>query len=60
VRELYAALAFLVEHAPAELELALLARNEPALPLAHLRGRGELLEVTAESGASTRRRLPDC
>ena len=45
--EVHEAVAFLLEHLPPALELAISTRAEPPLPLARLRGRGELLEVTA-------------
>jgi LuxR family transcriptional regulator, maltose regulon positive regulatory protein len=41
-------LAFLVEHLPQTLELVLSSRSEPALPLARLRARGELVEIDAQ------------
>ena len=40
-------LSFLLEHLPQTLELALSSRAEPALPLARLRARGELVEIDA-------------
>jgi LuxR family maltose regulon positive regulatory protein len=43
-----AALAFLLEHQPPTLHLMLLTRQEPRLPLARLRARGELNELRAE------------
>jgi LuxR family transcriptional regulator, maltose regulon positive regulatory protein len=45
--EVHEAVAFLLEHAPAQLELVLSTRGEPPLPLARLRARGELLEIAA-------------
>jgi LuxR family transcriptional regulator, maltose regulon positive regulatory protein len=45
--EVHEAVAFLVEHLPPALELVISTRAEPPLPLARLRGRGELLELTA-------------
>jgi LuxR family transcriptional regulator, maltose regulon positive regulatory protein len=46
-------LTFLLDHAPAGLELVLTTRVEPALPIARLRARGELLEIaTSELGFS--------
>ncbi len=42
-----AALAFLVEHLPPQLHLAIATREDPALPLARLRGRGQLAELRA-------------
>ncbi len=47
------AIAFLLDHAPEGLELVLTTRVEPPLPIARLRARGELLEVsTAQLGFS--------
>ncbi|HEY2125703.1 MAG TPA: LuxR C-terminal-related transcriptional regulator [Streptosporangiaceae bacterium] len=40
-------LAFLVEHLPACLRLAVASRSDPPLPLARLRARGQLTEVRA-------------
>jgi LuxR family transcriptional regulator, maltose regulon positive regulatory protein len=40
-------LAFFVDHLPRDLELAVASRTEPPLPLARLRGRGELVEIDA-------------
>lgn len=42
---IHAALAWLVDARPPALRLVLLARHEPPLPLARLRGRGELAEL---------------
>jgi LuxR family maltose regulon positive regulatory protein len=44
---------WLVEHAPSTFQLVLAARREPALPLAALRARGQLLEVRAHDLAFT-------
>jgi LuxR family transcriptional regulator, maltose regulon positive regulatory protein len=44
--DVHEAVAFLLEHLPPALELAISTRAEPPLPLARLRGRGELQEVT--------------
>jgi LuxR family maltose regulon positive regulatory protein len=41
------AIAFLVEHLPPQLHLLLATRTDPALPLAWLRARGQLMEVHA-------------
>jgi LuxR family maltose regulon positive regulatory protein len=38
-------LAFLLEHLPPRMHLIVATRADPALPLAHLRGRGEMLEI---------------
>ncbi len=47
------AIAFLLEHAPEGFELVLTTRADPPLPIARLRARGELLEVsTAQLGFS--------
>jgi ATP/maltotriose-dependent transcriptional regulator MalT len=40
-------LTFLVEHLPAQMHLIIAARADPPLPLARLRGRGQLCEVRA-------------
>jgi len=45
--EVHEAVAFLLEHLPPVLELVISTRAEPPLPIGRLRGRGELLEVTA-------------
>lgn len=41
------ALAFLVEHLPPQLHLVISTRQDPALPLARMRARGELTEIRA-------------
>ena len=41
------ALAFLVEHLPPQLHVAIATREDPGLPLARLRGRGQLVELRA-------------
>jgi LuxR family transcriptional regulator, maltose regulon positive regulatory protein len=41
------ALAFLVEHQPAQMNLVIATREDPPLPLARLRARGQLTEVRA-------------
>lgn len=38
-------LGFLLEHQPSQLHLIITTRQDPALPLARLRGRGELTEI---------------
>ncbi len=43
----HASLAFLLEHRPPELQLVLTCRADPPLPLARLRGRGQLAELRA-------------
>ena len=40
-------MAFLVEHLPAQIRLVIASRADPALPLARLRARGELVEIRA-------------
>jgi LuxR family maltose regulon positive regulatory protein len=40
-------LAFLVDHLPPQLHLALATREDPGLPLARLRGQGQLVELRA-------------
>jgi LuxR family maltose regulon positive regulatory protein len=47
-QEVLRSVAFLVEHLPAGVRLALAARADPELPLARLRARGELLEIRAD------------
>jgi LuxR family maltose regulon positive regulatory protein len=42
------ALSFFLEHLPRTVELVLSSRSEPALPLARLRARGELVEIDAQ------------
>jgi LuxR family maltose regulon positive regulatory protein len=41
------ALAFLVEHLPPQMRLVIATREDPPLPLARLRGRGQLTELRA-------------
>jgi len=41
------AMAFLLEHLPPHLHVVIASRADPALPLARLRGRGELAEIRA-------------
>jgi len=45
--DIHDGMAFLLEHLPPRLHLVLATRADPALALARLRGRGELLEVRA-------------
>ena len=40
-------MAFLLEHLPPRIHLVIATRADPALPLARLRGRGELVEIRA-------------
>jgi LuxR family maltose regulon positive regulatory protein len=46
-RDVQDGLALLLEHLPAQLHLVIASRADPALPLARLRGRGELVEIRA-------------
>jgi LuxR family maltose regulon positive regulatory protein len=46
-RPINQALAFLVEHLPLQLHLAITTREDPPLPLARLRARGQLTELRA-------------
>jgi LuxR family maltose regulon positive regulatory protein len=41
------AMAYLVEHLPPQIRLVIASRADPALPLARLRARGELVEIRA-------------
>jgi LuxR family maltose regulon positive regulatory protein len=43
--EIQDGVAFLVEHLPAQIQLVIATRADPTLPLARLRGRGELVEI---------------
>src|SRR2546425_1249752 len=44
---IHSALSFLLEHRPPQLHLVLATRQDPPLPLARLRGQGDLLELRA-------------
>ncbi len=46
-REVQDGMAFLLEHLPPQLHLVIAGRADPALPLARMRGRGELVELRA-------------
>jgi len=46
-REVQDGMEFLLDHLPPQLHLVIASRADPALPLARLRGRGELVEVRA-------------
>ena len=46
-REVQDGMAFLLEHLPPQIHLVIASRADPALPLARLRGRGELVELRA-------------
>ncbi len=45
--EIQAGMAFMLEHLPAQVHLVIATRADPALPLARLRARGELVEIRA-------------
>ena len=47
-RDVHDGMAFLLEHLPPQIHLVLGTRADPALPLARLRARGELVEVRAD------------
>jgi len=47
IPEVHAAMAFLLDHLPPRVTLAMTTRADPPLPLARLRARGELVEVRA-------------
>ncbi|MBN1147856.1 MAG: AAA family ATPase [Anaerolineales bacterium] len=47
-RSIHEGLAYLLEHAPQQLHLALATRSDPPLPVANLRARGQLTELRAE------------
>src|SRR5438105_7521805 len=47
-RDIHDGVAFLLEHLPPRLHLVIASRADPALPLARLRARGELVEIRAE------------
>ena len=46
-RDVQDAMAFLLDHLPPRLHVAIASRTDPALPLARLRARGELVETRA-------------
>ena len=46
-QEVQAAMEFLLDHLPSKLHLVIGSRADPALPLARLRARGELVEIRA-------------
>ncbi len=46
-RSIHEGVAFLLEHLPPNLHLVITGRADPALPLARLRGRGEMTELRA-------------
>ena len=45
--EIQVGMAFLLEHLPAQVHLVIATRADPALPLARLRARGDLIEIRA-------------
>ncbi|WP_138756881.1 LuxR C-terminal-related transcriptional regulator [Modestobacter altitudinis] len=45
--EVHHGLTFLIEHLPAQIHLVIASRADPALPLARLRARGDLVELRA-------------
>ena len=47
-RDVHDGMAFLLEHLPPQIHLVVATRADPALPLARLRARGELVEVRAD------------
>lgn len=47
-QDIHDGVAFLVQHLPSNVTLVLATRVEPGLPLARLRGRGELLEIDTD------------
>src|SRR5207249_9011087 len=46
-RDVHDGLAYLLDHLPPRVHLVIASRADPALPLARLRARGELVEVRA-------------
>ncbi|MEJ7796561.1 MAG: helix-turn-helix transcriptional regulator, partial [Nocardioides sp.] len=46
-REVQDDMEFLLDHAPTQLHLVIASRSDPAIPLARLRARGELVEIRA-------------
>src|SRR3984957_19783584 len=51
-RDVQDGMAFLLEHLPPQIHLVIASRTDPPLPLARLRGRGELAELTAADVAA--------
>ena len=49
-------MAFLLDHLPPQVHLVISTRADPALPLARLRARGELVEIRAADLRFTQRR----
>lgn len=48
LRAIHEGLVFLLDHLPKDLHLVISSRSDPPLPLARLRGRGQLAELRAE------------
>lgn len=46
--DIHRALAFLIDHLPAQLRIIMIARSDPPLPLSRMRGRRELAEFKAD------------
>lgn len=46
--EVHQGMTFLLEHLPPQLHLIIVSRADPPLPLAHLRARGQLIEVRSD------------
>jgi LuxR family maltose regulon positive regulatory protein len=46
-REVHEGMAFLIDHLPSRLHMVIASRADPALPLARLRARGDLVETPA-------------
>src|ERR1700722_2710757 len=51
-RDVQDGMAFLLEHLPPQIHLVIASRTDPPLPLARLRGRGELAEIRAADVAA--------
>jgi LuxR family transcriptional regulator, maltose regulon positive regulatory protein len=51
--EVHAGVALLLDHLPAEVSLAIGSRVQPPLPLARLRGQGEVVDIDAEALRAT-------
>jgi len=58
-REIQDGIAFLLEHLPPQAHLVIAGRADPTLPLARLRGRGELVEIRSGRPAFHARRGRD-
>lgn len=57
--QVHEAVAFLLDHAPAQLHLVVATRSDPPLPLARLRARGQLTEIRAADLRLTRTETRD-